>query len=215
MLEDRKKENLTLRRSYRGEVKKLLRVISFNRNKNARLRNNAMRRIKTIANALLNEIARKLAQETKAKLDKEPGLYFGAVNQKRPDKIYSLHEPEAECIAKEKEHKKSEFGTKVALAQTITDGIIDGARNAFNEYDGNCLAPLFRQVEKTTGKRPERAYCDRGFRGRSNIEGTEIVIPDNLQKEGKRTKKATRRENSDAGARLRQRSVISNTISAW
>lgn len=162
-------------------------------------------------------LLKQLANLSDERVVEEPGLYFSAVNQKRPDKnkIYSLHEPEAECIAKEKEHKKSEFGTKVALAQTITDGIIAGARNAFNEYDGNCLAPLLRQVEKTTGKRPERAYCDRGFRGRSNIEGTEIVIPDNPQKEGKRTKKARRRENSDAGARLRQRSVISNTISAW
>ncbi len=131
------------------------------------------------------------------------------MNQKRTDKnkIYSLHEPEVECIAKGKEHKKYEFGTKVALAQTVTDGIIAGARNAFNEYDGNCLAPLFRQVEKTTGKRPERAYCDRGFRGRSNIEGTEIVIPDNPQKE------RTAHQKSKAQRKFRRRSAVGATIS--
>ena len=63
-----------------------------------------MRRIKTIANALFNDIARKLAPETKAELDREPELYSRAVNQKRTDKnkIYSLHEPEVFCKAKGK-----------------------------------------------------------------------------------------------------------------
>ena len=128
-------------------MKKLLRAIRFNRNKNTKLRNSALRRIKTIANALLNDIARKLAPEVKTKLCKVLDLYCRAVNQKRNDKnkIYSLHEPEVHCIAKGKEQKKYEFGTKVAFAQTITAGIIVGAQNAHNEYDGNCLAPLLNQ----------------------------------------------------------------------
>lgn len=204
-----KRENLVLRRSYSREVKKLLRTIRFNRNKNAKLRNSAMRRIKTIANALLNDIARKLPPEIKAKLDNELEIYFRAVNQKRTDKnkIYSLHEPEVACIAKGKEHKKYEFGTKVALAQTINDGIIVGAQNAFNEYDGNCLEPLLNQVEAMTGKRPERAFCDRGFRGRNSIEGTEIVIPDIPRKS------ATAHQKRKSQVKFRRRSAIEATIS--
>lgn len=203
------RENLVLRRSYSREVKKLLRTIRFNRNKNAKLRNSAMRRIKTIANALLNDIARKLPPEIKAKLDNELEIYFRAVNQKRTDKnkIYSLHEPEVACIAKGKEHKKYEFGTKVALAQTINDGIIVGAQNAFNEYDGNCLEPLLNQVEAMTGKRPERAFCDRGFRGRNSIEGTEIVIPDIPRKS------ATAHQKRKSQVKFRRRSAIEATIS--
>ena len=34
------------------------------------------------------------------------------------DKVYSLHEPEVECISKGKEHKKYEFGNKSAIAKT-------------------------------------------------------------------------------------------------
>ena len=204
-----KKESLVLRRSYRREVKKLLRTIRFNRNKNAKLRNSAMRRIKTIANALLNDIARKLSPEAKAKLCKDLEIYSRAVNQKRTDKnkIYSLHEPETACIAKGKEHKKYEFGTKVALAQTITDGIIVGALNAFNEYDGNCLGPLLGQVEETTGKRPKRAYCDRGFRGRKNIGGTEIKIPDIPKKSD------TAHQKRKAQGKFKRRSAVEAVIS--
>lgn len=203
------KENLVLRRSYRREVKKLLRTMRFNRNKNTKPRNRAMRRIKTIANALLNDIARKLAPEARAKLDKDLELYSRAVNQKRKDKnkIYSLHEPDVACIAKGKEHKKYEFGTKVAFAQTITDGIIVGAQNAFNEYDGNCLAPLLDQVETITGKRPERAFCDRGFRGRTKIGGTKIEIP------GTPEKHATAHYKRKAQAKFRRRSAIEAIIS--
>lgn len=96
-----------------------------------------MRRIKTIANAPLNDIARKLAPKTKSKLDKKLELYSRIVSQKCTDKnkIYRLHEPEVFCIAKGKEHKKYEFGNNAAFAQTIRDGIIVGAQNAFNEYD--------------------------------------------------------------------------------
>jgi IS5 family transposase len=40
--------------------------------------------------------------------------------QKKDDqhKLYSLHAPEVECIAKGKAHKKYKFGCKVALATT-------------------------------------------------------------------------------------------------
>ena len=204
-----KRENLVLRRSYRREVKKLLRTIRFNRNKNAKLRNSAMRRLRTIANALLGDIARKLAPVSRAKLNRDLEIYSRAVNQKRKDKnkIYSLHEPEVFCIAKGKEHKKYEFGNKVAFAQTITEGIIVGTQNAFNEYDGYCLAPLLEQVETITGKRPERAFCDRGFRGKMDIEGTKIEIPDSP---GKHTTSYYKRK---AQAKFRRRSAIEAIIS--
>ena len=43
------------------------------------------------------------------------------------DKLYSLHAPEVECIAKGKVHKKYEFGVKVSLAVTQRDNFIVGA----------------------------------------------------------------------------------------
>jgi transposase, IS5 family len=48
------------------------------------------------------------------------------LNQNKDDKnkIYSLHEPEVACIAKVKEHKKFEFGSKVSFAITRTTNVI-------------------------------------------------------------------------------------------
>ena len=53
------------------------------------------------------------------------------------DKIYSLHEPHVECIAKGKAHKRYEFGTKVSIAKTRDSGVILGALALpGNPYDG-------------------------------------------------------------------------------
>ncbi len=50
--------------------------------------------------------------------------------QKRDDKnkLYSLHAPEVECIAKGKAHKKYEFGCKVSVATTSKDNFILGVQ---------------------------------------------------------------------------------------
>ena len=50
-----------------------------------------------------------------------------AENPQDTDKIYSLHEPHISCVAKGKEHKKYEFGTKASVAMTKTHGIIVAA----------------------------------------------------------------------------------------
>jgi len=45
-------------------------------------------------------------------------------HQQRNDKnkIYSVHEPQVECISKEKAHKRYEFGCKVSVAATSLGG---------------------------------------------------------------------------------------------
>jgi len=43
------------------------------------------------------------------------------------DKIFYLHEPHVECIAKGKAYKRFEFGTKVSIAKTRDRGVILGA----------------------------------------------------------------------------------------
>lgn len=199
-----KKENIVLRRSYRRELKKLLRIIRFNRTKNNKLKNSATRRIKTIANALLRDIRRKLSPESWEYFAKDFELFSRVINQKRTDKdkIYSLHEPATFCIAKGKENKKYEFGNKVAIAQTINSGIIVGAQNAYNEYDGNSLPPLLNQIKDLTGRRPEYAYCDRGFRGKKEINGTKIEIPKSS------SKKSTMHYKREAQTKFRLRSAI-------
>lgn len=203
------KEEIKLRRSYRREMKNLVRVIRFQRNKDTRARNAAIRRVRTIANILLRELERKLPAEARERLASDLDLYAKAVNQERNDKnkVYSLHEPEVLCIGKGKERKKYEYGNKVVLAQTVTSCIIVGAQNAFNKYDGDTLTPVLDQIKTTTGQRPKRAYCDRGFRGTKEIGETRIEIPD------KPKKKATAHYKRKAKEKFRRRSAIEATIS--
>lgn len=168
-----------------------------------------MRRLGTIANALLGDIGRKLSFQAREKYAPELDLYARAVNQKRADKnkIYSLHEPEVYCIAKGKERKKYEFGNKVDLAQTITTGIIIGAQNAYNEYDGHCLPGLLDQITAITGRRPERVFCDRGFRSKTRIGGTEIELPNRPKKN------SSAHYKRKAQSKFRRRSAIEATNS--
>lgn len=174
-------ENITLRRSYRRELKKVLRVIRFSRSVRDRKKvEPAKRRVKTMTNALLRDIMRKLPANSRAAREKELCRYHQIVNQERHDKnkIYSLHEPEVCCVSKCKEHKKYEFGAKAAIAITKTECIIVGAKSFRNEYDGDTLNGVLTQVSEIRGSAPKKAFCDRGFRGRKNINGTTIILPE-------------------------------------
>ena len=175
-----KEEGIQLRRSYRLELRKTLRVIRFNRNERDKKKvAAAKRRIKTMTNVLLRDVMRKLPAGSLMARKEEFEKYQRAVNQERKDKnkIYSLHEPEVVCICKGKEHKKYEFGSKAAVAMTKTHGILVGAKEFRNEYDGDTLEGLLTQIETVRGKAPEIAYCDRGFRGRKKVGNTTIVMP--------------------------------------
>jgi len=175
-------ENITLRRSYRRELKKTLRVIRFSKKRDDKKKlPAAIRRVKTMANALLRDVMRKLPENKLAARREELENYHRAVNQGRFDKnkIYSLHEPDVLCISKGKEHKKYEFGAKAAIAMTKTGCIIVGAKSfSRNVYDGDTLNELLSQVRAIRGNAPETSFCDRGFRGRKHVDGTAIVLPE-------------------------------------
>lgn len=88
--------------------------------------------------------------------------------QQRTDhgKVYSVHAPEVECIAKGKVPKHYEFGCKVRIVTTSRRGWIVGIDAAHNNpYDGATLKPALAQVKRLTGVRPEEAFVDKGFRG--------------------------------------------------
>jgi IS5 family transposase len=100
--------------------------------------------------------------------------------QKRADKqkVYSVHAPEVECIAKGKAHKKYEFGCKVQVVTTSKAGWIVGIdATSGNPYDGATLKPALKQVEQLTGVKPAEAFVDRGFRGSGHQpEGVTVYI---------------------------------------
>ena len=175
-------EGLSLRRSYRRELKHALRIIRFCKKRDDKKKvSAATRRVKTMANALLRDVMRKLPDSSLSARHEELAIYRRAVNQERHDKnkIYSLHEPGVLCIAKGKEHKKYEFGAKAAIAMTKTHCIIVGVKSfSRNEYDGDTLHEVLSQIENVRGRAAQTAYCDRGFRGRKRVGETAIVLPE-------------------------------------
>jgi IS5 family transposase len=88
--------------------------------------------------------------------------------QQRHDKnkIYSVHEPEVECIAKGKAGKQYEFGNKVSVAVSSRGGWFVGAKSfTGNPYDGHTLAEQMKQVENLIGVQVSEMHVDMGYRG--------------------------------------------------
>lgn len=173
------KENLPLRQSYTRTLKKLSLEQRFrNHPKNQNKARKADRKVKTIAGRLVRELERNLAPNSQYQTEIE--LYKRVLNQKKDDKnkVYSLHEPEVECISKGKETKKYEFGNKVSIITTQTTGVIVGAMSFRNPYDGHTLEPAIEQAERLLGKKSiKTATVDRGYRGGSKINEVEIQSP--------------------------------------
>ena len=61
-------------------------------------------------------------------------------------------------------------------------GIILGAKSFRNEYDGHTIEESLLQVERITGKKVRRLAGDRGYRGKKEVNGTQILIPDTPHK---------------------------------
>ena len=169
---------LPLRQSYTFTLKKIYRDQRFrNHPKNRSKALKADRRLRTIAGRLVRELKRNL--KGNHDYDSLLALFERVLSQRRNSsgKIYSLHEPEVQCISKGKEHKKYEFGNKVSIIRSIT-GIILGAKSFRNEYDGHTIEESLLQVERITGKKIRKLAGDRGYRGKKEIGGTQILIPD-------------------------------------
>lgn len=81
-------------------------------------------------------------------------------------KVYSVHAPEVEGIAKGKVHKHYEFGGKVRVVTTVRQSWSVGIDAVHGTpYDGATLKPALAQVKHLTGVRPQEVFVDKGFRG--------------------------------------------------
>ena len=177
------KEKLELRQSYTRTLKKLGIDQRFrNHPKNKKKAYKADRKVKTIAGRLVRELERKLTAGSYA-LDL--ALFSQVLAQKKQDsnKIYSLHEPEVQCISKGKEHKKYEFGSKVSITVTQNSGVIIGALNfSKNRYDGHTLEAAMEQQQRLSGHVLKEVFVDRGYRGIKEVKGTVVHSPKALSK---------------------------------
>ena len=107
------KLELPLRQSYTFVLKRIYRDQRFrNHPKNRQKAVRADRKLRTIAGRLVRELKRNLGAHS---LYTELIERFEAILAQRRHsgkKIYSIHEPEVQCISKGKEHKKYEFGNR-------------------------------------------------------------------------------------------------------
>ncbi|MEG0453960.1 MAG: IS5 family transposase [Bacteroides sp.] len=173
-----KELNLPMRQSYTFVLKDIYRAQRFrNHPKNRKKAIRADKRLRTIAGRLVRELERNLGENRQ--YDELLSTFKKILLQRRNSchKIYSIHEPDVQCISKGKEHKKYEFGNKVSIIRSTT-GVILGAVSFRNEYDGHTIDKSLEQVRRLTGKSIKRLAGDRGYRGKKEINGTQILIPD-------------------------------------
>ena len=137
----------------------------------------AVKRQRTILGILIREVTRKQSViKGSANAVAALGMWLERAErirtQQRHDKrkLYALHAPEVECIAKGKARKPYEFGVKVSVAVTHKQGLMVGARSfPGNPWDGHTLA---EQIEQSTilledmGVKPRQVVVDLGYRGK-------------------------------------------------
>ena len=176
-----RKEGLRIKQSYCRVGKRL--VMKQSRYAHARQMNRAravQRKLRTNLGRVIREIERqnppsngqaasllKIAKRIHAQKPQDSG------------KVYSVHEPNVECIAKGKAGKKYEFGNKVSLAVTSKGNWVVGTMSLEgNPYDGHTLGSQLKQVRDFLGEgRVREVFVDRGYRGHKH-EGKEVVYVD-------------------------------------
>jgi IS5 family transposase len=179
-----RQQGFKIKQSYQHAGKRLLldasRYAHARQMKRARA---ATRKLRTNLGRVMREIERQVTKPTD-KLAKLLQTAHQIHAQQRHDKnkVYSVHEPEVECIAKGKTGKKYEFGNKVSVAVTSRGGWLVGAKSfTGNPYDGHTLASQLEQVSNLIGGKVSEAYVDMGYRGH-DYDGAVIVRVDKRQR---------------------------------
>ena len=172
-----------LRQSYARLAPRLaLQVGRYAHAKQFRRMHKALRKLKGYAGRVMRDLRRHLDDMPTGPLRDRLATKLALVSRllhqqpKGNDKIYSLHEPEVDCISKGKARVRYEFGCKVSLTTTLDEGFVVGMRSfPGNPYDGHTLGPALEQVEILTDQRPDLIVVDRGYRGHG-VEATRVLI---------------------------------------
>lgn len=101
----------------------------------------ALKRLRTIAGILMRELRRQLPQHCLFECYQRDFLLYERILAQQPkdtNKIYSLHEPQVYCVAKGKDHKQYEYGTKASIASTakinLIVGVVSHEQNLHNSH---------------------------------------------------------------------------------
>jgi IS5 family transposase len=158
----------------------------------------SLRKLRTFVGRLIRDIRRKAGD-----LDPELATWLERaerIRQQQPHdthKLYSLHEPEVQCISKGKAHKRYEFGQKVAIATTnrgnwtVAAKLLPG-----NPYDGHTLAATLSAIERVTGVAVIDAYVDKGYRGHGCDGDVAVHVAGQHRRDSTRAERKRRRRRS-------------------
>ena len=200
LVKEAKKEGLSLRQSYKIKGKKeAAKSARYFHAKQSRRGKASVKKQKNWLGRVIRDIERKCSGKKTENLQKalELGGRVYKQEKKSKGKIYSLHEPQVECLSKGKAHKRYEFGNKVSFSLTGRKNWIIGAKTFFgNPFDGKTLKEGIRQTENLTGQRVEKIGVDRGYRGKAHHpKGKETLIAGRKTKD-KEIKKFLKRRSS-------------------
>ena len=164
------KHKIKLRQSYAHKAKRMLRKAcgyaaahQFNR------LNESVQTLKNWLGRVLRDIERKrgntvLSTNFVQLIERAEKVRLQEKNT--PNKIYSLHESEVQCIGKGKARVRYEFGQKAAIVITNKGNWIVNVEDCGNNpYDGHTLAKSISGAEKITKVSVSEANVDRGYRG--------------------------------------------------
>lgn len=159
-----------------------------------------LRRMRTWVGRMMRDIERKAPA---AMMDDDLAALMDRCrrvrDQQRHDKnkLYSLHEPDVQCISKGKAHKRYEFGQKAAVATTnrrnwfVAALVVEG-----NPYDGHTLSRTIARVEHNTGVPIREAYADKGYRGHDYHGAATINLPGDARQDLTRAQRRRRKRRS-------------------
>jgi len=158
------------------------------------------KKLKGYAGRVLRDLERKMS-EVEFQIHKGTMILTELVltqEKKTKGKVYSMHAPETECIAKGKAHKPYEFGVKTSLAVTLKGGFVVGAMSCpGNPFDGHTLPRQLEQVKKLTGKMPKRSHVDQGYKGHDvDPQTCEVLISGSRKGLSKAVRKQMKRRSA-------------------
>lgn len=181
-----KKENISLRQTYRRVSKKAL--YEACRYVHARQMKRAKKKIKQLKGYLGRVYRDALRKGQKLGLNFSNLPLFNLLDtvlhqdKASANKVYSFHEPHVCCIAKGKAHKKYEFGCKVSVTVTHKEGFaLEVSALKGNPYDGHTLKEAIEKAEENSRSNIKMVFTDKGYRGH---EVTDKIVYRSGQKRG-------------------------------
>jgi IS5 family transposase len=177
------RHGLKLRQNYNREAPRLvLQIGRYAHAKQFKRMRKALRTLRSRVGRVMRDVERQAGQVSESGHVALLELVARAkhiLSQKPKDKnkLYALHAPEVECLAKGKARIPYEFGVKVSITTTHKEGLVVGMRSMpGNPYDGHTLAEALEQAEILSDAKPEVAIVDRGYNGVA-VDGVKIYHP--------------------------------------